>query len=53
MSNFRTVEVQLSHQHRNLSIVALNAVSTLSQIGQYGLGTTLLPIALVAKGATP
>lgn len=44
---------QLSDKHRNLSIVALNAVSTLSQIGQYGLGTTLLPIALVAKGATP
>ncbi len=44
---------QLSDKHRNLSIVALNAVSTLSQVGQYGLGTTLLPIALVAKGATP
>ncbi|MDI1361386.1 MFS transporter [Methylotenera sp.] len=44
---------QLSDKRRNLSIVALNAVSTLSQIGQYGLGTTLLPIALVAKGATP
>jgi MFS family permease len=53
MTNFQTVEAQLSHNHRNLSIVALNAVSTLSQIGQYGLGTTLLPIALVAKGATP
>jgi MFS family permease len=53
MTNFQTKEVQLSCQHRNLSIVALNAVSTLSQIGQYGLGTTLLPIALVAKGATP
>ncbi|ADI29411.1 MFS transporter [Methylotenera versatilis] len=44
---------QLSDKRRNLSIVALNAVSTLSQIGQYGLGTTLLPIALVTKGATP
>lgn len=44
---------EISTKHRNLSIVALNAVSTLSQIGQYGLGTTLLPIALVSKGATP
>jgi MFS family permease len=35
------------------SIVALNAVSTLAQIGQFGLGTTLLPIALEAKKATP
>ena len=35
------------------SIVALNAVSTLAQIGQFGLGTTLLPIALEAKQATP
>ena len=53
MTNFQMEEAQLSHKHRNLSIVALNAVSTLSQIGQYGLGTTLLPIALVAEGATP
>lgn len=45
--------VELFPKHRNISIVSLNAVSTLSQIGQYGLGTTLLPIALVAKGATP
>jgi MFS family permease len=44
---------EISTKHCNLSIVALNAVSTLSQIGQYGLGTTLLPIALVAKGSTP
>ena len=35
------------------SIVALNAVSTLAQIGQFGLATTLLPIALEAKNATP
>jgi MFS family permease len=47
------LSVEISPRHRNLSIVALNAVSTLSQIGQFGLGTTLLPIALVAKGATP
>ena len=38
---------------RTTSIVALNAVSTLAQIGQFGLGTTLLPIALEAKKATP
>ena len=44
---------QIPIKHRNISIVALNAVSTLAQIGQYGLGTTLLPIALVANGATP
>lgn len=53
MINLQMEEAQLSHKHRNLSIVALNAVSTLSQIGQYGLGTTLLPIALVVEGATP
>lgn len=35
------------------SIVALNGVSTLAQIGQYGLGTTLLPLALEARGASP
>jgi MFS family permease len=45
--------MQLSTQQRNHSIIALNAVSTLSQIGQYGLGTALIPMALVAKGANP
>ena len=35
------------------SIVALNVVSTLAQIGQFGLAITLLPIALEAKKATP
>ena len=35
------------------SIIALNLVSALSQIGQFGLGTTLIPIALEAKMATP
>ncbi len=44
---------QISPKHRNISIVALNAVSTLSQIGQYGLGSMLVPIAMVAKGASP
>ncbi len=38
---------------RTASIVALNAVSTLAQIGQFGLATTLLPIALEAKKAMP
>ncbi|MDI1299362.1 MFS transporter [Methylotenera sp.] len=53
MTNVQIASTQIHAKRRNLSIVALNAVSTLSQIGQYGLGTTLLPIALVAKGATP
>ncbi|HSH97364.1 MAG: MFS transporter [Methylophilaceae bacterium] len=43
----------LSTAQRTTSIIALNAVSTLSQIGQFGLGTTLLPIALEARHATP
>jgi MFS family permease len=38
---------------RTASIVALNAVSTLAQISQFGLATTLLPIALEAKKASP
>ena len=42
-----------SQTSRTASIVALNAVSTLAQIGQFGLATTLLPIALEAKNATP
>jgi MFS family permease len=40
-------------QKSNLpSIVALNAVSTLAQIGQFGLGTTLIPIAMEARKAS-
>jgi MFS family permease len=35
------------------SIIALNLVSALSQVGQFGLGTTLIPIALEAKMASP
>ena len=35
------------------SIIALNAVSTLAQIGQFGLGTMLIPIAMEAQQATP
>lgn len=47
------MSAQISPQHRTLSIVALNVVSTLSQIGQYGLGATLLPIALEARHVSP
>ena len=46
-NNLATVSVRTS------SIVALNAVSTLAQISQFGLATTLLPIALEAKNARP
>lgn len=35
------------------SVIALNLVSGLSQFGQYGLGSTLLPLALQARGASP
>lgn len=38
---------------RTASIVALNAVSTMAQVGQFGLATTLLPIALKAKKPRP
>lgn len=34
------------------SLAALNLVSTLAQIGQFGLGSTLLPLALQARGAS-
>lgn len=45
--------LQISTKRRAISIIALNAVSTFSQIGQYGLGSMLVPIAMVAKGASP
>ena len=38
---------------RTASIAALSAVSTMAQVGQFGLATTLLPIALKAKKASP
>jgi MFS family permease len=38
---------------RTTSIIALNAVSTLTHVSQYGLGTMLIPIALEAKNASP
>lgn len=34
------------------SIIALNITSVLAQFGQYGLGTTLIPIALKARNAS-
>ena len=40
----------LSPAQRLRSLIALNAVSTLAQIGQYGLGTSLLPLAQEARG---
>ena len=44
--------LDVSNKDRTNSIVALNAVSALAQIGQFGLATALFPIALEAKGAT-
>lgn len=40
---------KLPQKQRLISIVALNIVSTMAQIGQIGLGATLFPIALEAK----
>ena len=45
--------LNISNSRRLQGIVALNAVSTLAQIGQFGLASTLLPIALEAKKASP
>ncbi|MCE9633994.1 MAG: MFS transporter [Methylophilales bacterium] len=47
------MEHELSNTQRLTSIVALNAVSTLAQIGQFALGTTLLPIAQEVRHASP
>ena len=44
---------ELAPKQRTTSIVALNAVSTFAQIGQFGLGATLLPIALEARHVSP
>jgi MFS family permease len=46
-----TLSIPISR--RTTSIIALNAVSTLTHISQYGLGTMLIPIALEAKNASP
>ena len=34
-------------------MIALNIVSSLAQLGQYGLGSTLIPIGLKVRNATP
>jgi len=46
-------ELAISDSRRFASMVALNAVSMLSQIGQFAMGSMLLPIALEAKKASP
>lgn len=45
--------LDISSQRRFTSMVALNIVSTLAQIGQFAMGSMLLPIALEAKKASP
>jgi MFS family permease len=45
--------LKLSNKHRTSSIVALNITSVLAQFGQYGLGTTLIPIGLKVRNASP
>lgn len=42
----------LTSQQRKRSIVMLNVVSLLAQFGQYGLGTTLIPIGLKIRNAS-
>jgi MFS family permease len=42
----------ISNKSRTSSIIALNAVSALAQIGQFGLGTTLIPIAMETRKAS-
>ena len=43
----------ISGKQRRVSMVALHVVSALVQIGQFSLGTMLLPIALEAKKVSP
>jgi MFS family permease len=43
----------ISDSRRIPSIIALNTASALSQLGQYGLGTTLIPIAMKIRNASP
>ncbi len=43
----------ISDNRRFASMVALNAVSTIAQIGQFAMGSMLLPIALEIKKASP
>jgi MFS family permease len=40
------------YKSRHVSILALNFISALAQFGQYGLGVTLIPIALKARNAS-
>jgi MFS family permease len=42
----------IQESRRIPSIIALNIASALSQLGQYGLGTTLIPIALKIRNAS-
>lgn len=50
MASSPPTAVTLTPARRLRSLIALNAVSTLAQVGQYGLGTSLLPLALEARG---
>ena len=45
--------LNISDSRRLQSMVALHAVSMLAQIGQFALGSILLPIALEAKKVSP
>ena len=45
--------LDISSKRRFASMVALNIVSTLAQIGQFAMGSMLLPIALEAQKASP
>ena len=46
-------KLNISDSRRLQSMVALHAVSMLAQIGQFALGSILLPIALEAKKVSP
>ena len=45
--------LNISDSRRLQSMVALHTVSMLAQIGQFALGSILLPIALEAKKVSP
>ena len=53
MNTFELMPINLNSVQRTTSIIALNTVSTMAQIGQIGLGLTLFPIALEAKKVSP
>ena len=46
-------KLNISDSRRLQSMVALHTVSMLAQIGQFALGSILLPIALEAKKVSP